>query len=63
LQRLMARDPWFRHFIFKHIDGAANKRDLRRVIRYARQRCYPATQRLCYELENAAARALGQGGR
>ena len=60
LQRLVSRDAAFRTFVYLHIDGTAQTKDLQLVLHNAETKCFVTLRRLCSDIGARSQRALDQ---
>jgi hypothetical protein len=60
LQRLVSRDAAFRTFVYLHVDGTAQTKDLQLVLHNAKAECFVTLRRLCSDIAARAQRALDQ---
>jgi len=58
LDSLTKRDPNFKHFVLRQIDGTDSEKDIKMMLNNARKRCPSAQSALCKEIEKAALSAL-----
>jgi hypothetical protein len=58
LQNLMASDPEFRKFVFRHIDMTAHRADLELTLENATEKCPVSATALCKEIATSAASAI-----
>jgi len=60
LNELVARDPAFRRFIYRHIDATTDTTELENALKNARTNCPPPCAQLCTDLAARAKSALAR---
>ena len=58
LVSLIKRDPNFKHFVLRQIDGTDSEKDIKMLLNNARKHCPSAQSPLCKEIEKAALSVL-----